>query len=353
MQKKSGLRGIHAGWYAGVAVLVLGLVAAVLYGSGAYDSWRDGRSLDEACDGTLAQDGLAEALGSSHLRAERGDRGVLAGCFVKTSPGSGRAVRITLRWSTEDAPSGSLVWYDSGWNGVRAQAAPLGNGWPGVVRYDGTWQIMVVLDCAKQKDKALVAYGDLYGSSGGTAVTGLGRVTTETARNAAGKYGCEAKAGQPLTRVSTARVGKPGTAKPLGRAQGSCVALRDTSVARSGTPWIMEYPADPGAPQTNCYLVTDAKKPGYGLYAYYGAAAKDFESTGFGGLDHDSVVATAPCPRAGHEAVFAVYRLYDPDTRSEPVAHYSAPFARSALKAFAEHEAHQHGCGDVRITDPT
>ncbi|MFJ4948714.1 hypothetical protein [Streptomyces sp. NPDC088760] len=162
-----------------------------------------------------------------------------------TSPGSGRAVRITLRWSTEDAPSGSLVWYDSDYHGVRAQAAPLGNGWSGVVRYDGTWQIMVVLDCAHQKDKALVAYGDLYGASGGTAVTGLGRVTTETARKAAGKYGCQVKAGEPLTRVSTARLGRPGTAKPLARAQGSCVALRDTSPTGSGTSGIMEYAADP------------------------------------------------------------------------------------------------------------
>ncbi|MEU1013018.1 hypothetical protein [Streptomyces sp. NPDC005890] len=146
----SDLRSIHANWYAGVAVLVLGLVAAVLYGSGAYDAWRDGRSLDRACDGTLAQDGLAAALGSSDLKAEKGDAGALAGCTVMTSPGRGRAVRITLRWSTEDAPSGSLVWYDSDYHGVRAQAAPLGNGWSGVVRYDGTWQIMVVLDCAPE-----------------------------------------------------------------------------------------------------------------------------------------------------------------------------------------------------------
>ncbi|MFJ4522580.1 hypothetical protein ACIP4Y_16770 [Streptomyces sp. NPDC088810] len=65
----------------------------------------------------------------------------------------------------------------------------------------------------------------------------------------------------------------------------------------------MEYAADPDPPQTNCYLVTGAKRPGYGLYAYYGVAAKDFESTGFGGLDHESVVATAPCPRSSHETV--------------------------------------------------
>ncbi|MEU6664623.1 hypothetical protein [Streptomyces sp. NPDC046727] len=349
MQKKSGLRGIHAGWYAVVCVLVLGLVALVLYGSGAYDSWRDGRSLDQACDGALAQDGLTSALGSSHLKAEDGDDGSLAGCFVKTSPGTGRAVRVTLRWSTDGAPSGSLVWYNADTLGVREQAAPLGNGWSGVVRYDGTWQIMVALDCANQKNKALVAYGDLYGASSGTALTGLGRVTTETAKKAAAQHGCQVKAGKRLTRVSTARLGEPGTAKPLGQAQGSCVALRDVPGAQSGTPEIMEYPADPDAPQTNCYLATSAKKPGYGLYAYYGAAAKDFESVGFGHPGGDYVLATAPCPRSTHEAAFALYRLYDRDTGNYPVPHYSDSFARSALKAFAEHEAEQRGCGEVRI----
>ncbi|POX62178.1 hypothetical protein C3492_18175 [Streptomyces sp. Ru62] len=106
------------------------------------------------------------------------------------------------------------------------------------------------------------------------------------------------RAGKPLTHVSTARLGEPGTAKPFAQAQGSCAALRDTAVAGSGTPGIMGYPADTDAPQTNCYLVTGAKKPAYGLYAYYGVAAEDFESAGFGGPDHDFVLATASCPPA-------------------------------------------------------
>ncbi|MFE1312361.1 hypothetical protein [Streptomyces sp. NPDC058755] len=328
-------------------------MALALYGSGAYDSWRDGRSLDEACDGTLAQGGLASAMGSSHLRAEQDDGGSsLAQCFVKTArSGTGRAVQITLRWSTAGPPSDTLVWYNADYNGVRAQAAPLGNGWSGVVRYDGTWQIMVALDCVNQKNKALVAYGDLFGASNGTALTGLGRVTSETAQKAAEKYGCQAEAGRRLTSVSTALLGKPGTAKPLGQAQGSCVALRGTTAPQNSTPEIMEYPADTDAPQTNCYLVTKAQKPGYGLYAYYGAAAKDFESVGFTHPDDDYAWATATCPRSTQKAVFVIYRLYDRDTDTFPVAHYSNSFARSALKAFADHEAKQRGCTGVRLAD--
>jgi hypothetical protein len=123
---------------------------------------------------------------------------------------------------------------------------------------------MVALDCVNQKSKALVAYGDLLGTSDSTTLTGLGRVTTETARKAAQKYGCQVKAGERLTGLSTARLGTPSTAKPLQQAEGACVGLRDTTAAQNGTPEIMEYPSDTDAPQTNCYLATKGTKPGYG-----------------------------------------------------------------------------------------
>ncbi|MCE0447513.1 hypothetical protein LT493_35305 [Streptomyces tricolor] len=107
MQKKSGLRGVHAGWYAGVAVLVVGLVAAVLYGSGAYDSWRDGRSLDEACDGTLAQ-GRA-GLGAGLLGPEGPSRATAApwpSAPSRPPPERDAPCRSPLRWSTTAAPAG-------------------------------------------------------------------------------------------------------------------------------------------------------------------------------------------------------------------------------------------------------
>ncbi|MFJ9814015.1 hypothetical protein ACIRU3_01845 [Streptomyces sp. NPDC101151] len=336
-----------------MCLLVLALLGLVLYGTGTFDSWRDDRSLDRACDGTLAQGGLQAALHSSQPSAgEEGGSGYLTACTVHGS-GSGTqrsTLELKLRWSTSGAPSDTLTWYNADYNGVKPQAAPLGHGWSGVLRYDGgTYQAMVALDCVNQKSKALVAYGDLLGTSNSTTLTGLGRVTTETAREAAEKYGCQVKAGKRLTGVSPARLGKPDTAKPLQQAQGSCVALRGTAAEESSPPEIMEYPADTEAPQTNCYLVTKAQKPGYGLYAYYGAAAKDFESVAFAHSDNDYAWATAKCPQSTQEAVFALYRLYDRDTDSYPVPHFSASFAESALKAFAGHEAKQRGCTDVRI----
>ncbi|MFH9961574.1 hypothetical protein ACH4PR_09350 [Streptomyces mirabilis] len=364
MQINSRLRRIHAGWYVGAFVLVLGVVAQVLYSTGAYDSWRNGRSLDQACDGTLAQGGLDAALGSSNLRVGSldSDGDYLAQCSVQTTKSGARggALQVRLRWSGATAPSGSLVRYSQDYEGVRGQAAPLGNGWPGIVRHDDAWQVMVAIDCQNEKSKALVAYGDLYASSGGPALTGLGRVVTESAQKAAAKYGCRARAGKQLTQVSAPTLGKPRTVKPLAQAQGSCTALREpaSTAAESGTPLIMEYPADTQAPQVNCYLVTPAKKPGYGLYAYYGAVAKDFLASegrnlkeGYGPThkDNDYSWATAKCPQSTQPAVFVLYRLYDRDTDTYPVRHYSAQFAASAVKAFADHEAKQRGCTDVQM----
>ncbi|MEU4038369.1 hypothetical protein [Streptomyces collinus] len=362
MQMKSRFRRIHAGWYAEACLLALALLGLVLYGTGALDSGSDDRSLDRACDGTLAQDGLRTALHSSHLSAgDEGDSDYLAACSVHSSASGpqGSSLELKLRWSSAAAPSGTFAWYNADYNGVKAQAAPLGHGWSGVVRYDsGTYQVMVALDCVNQKSKALVAYGDLLGTANSTTLGGLGRVTTETAQKAAEKYGCQVKTGKRLTGLSTARLGTPDTAKLLQQAEGSCVALRGTAAAQNGTPEVMEYPADHDAPQTNCYLVTKTGKPGYGLYAYYGAAAKDFLTSERSHLkkvygptdsDRDYAWATATCPQSAQSAVFVLYHLYDRDTDSYPVPHYSASFAESALKAYADHETTQRGCTAVQM----
>lgn len=360
MQINSRLRRIRAGWYAGAFVLVLGIAAQVLYSTGVYDSWRNGRTLDRACDGTLAQGGLQAALHSSSLRAGQVDAsGYVTACRVENqeSGARGGSLEVKLRWSTVAPPSDTLVWYSEDSTGIRDRTAPLGNGWPGVVRHDETSQVMVTLDCQNQKSKALVAYGDLYGSDSGSALTGLGRVTTETARKAAAAHGCEVKAGKQLTRVSAP--GGTDTAVPLKQTQGSCSALRDLAATAtdSGTPSALETPSDARAPQVNCYLVTGAKKPGYGLYAYYGAAAKDFLTSqgsslkeGYGATHEDKnyAWATATCPQSTQPAVFVLYLLHDRDTDTYPAGHYSASFAASALKAFAAGETKQRGCTDAR-----
>ncbi|MFE2380105.1 hypothetical protein [Streptomyces misionensis] len=340
-------------------------MGAVLYSAGIFGDKGDAGSLNRACDGTLAQGGISAALHSSHFSADEegeGDSDYLASCRIR-NPESGpqaSSLELKLRWSTTKAPSAMLTWYNADYDGVRGQAAPLGDGWSGVVRHEGgTYQVMAALDCVNQKNKALVAYGDLLGTANDTTLTGLGRVTTETARKAAEKHGCQVKAGRRLTDLSTARLGAPGTAKPLPQAEGSCAALRGTDAERNGTPEVMEYPADPDAPQTNCFLVTKAKKPGYGLYAYYGAAAKDFLTSegnqlreGYGPThgDRDYAWATATCPQSDQRAVFVLYRLYDGDTDTYPVPHFSDSFAHDALQLFAEHEAKQRGCTDVRMT---
>ncbi|MEV1022968.1 hypothetical protein [Streptomyces sp. NPDC050264] len=354
---------MRAGWYALALVLSLGIVALVLYSTGTFDQWSDDRSLDQACDGTLSQDGLDAALRSSSLSADsEGDGDHLAACRVRNAKTGAQAgaVELTLRWSSATPSSGELSWYNKDYNGVRAQAVPLGNGWSGIARRQGAWQVMVALDCVNEKKKALVAYGDLTGTANNATLTGLARVTTETAQNAAEKHGCQVKPGKRLTEVSTSRLGTPDTATPLDQAQGSCTALRKLAptAARNGAPEAMEYPADAHTPQVNCYLATPDKKPGYGLYAYYGAAAEDFLASegdnlkkGYGPThsDKDYSWATAQCPQSTQPAVFVLYHLLDGDTDTYPIAHHSAEFATSALSTFAGHEAQVRGCADVHM----
>ncbi|MGW1891688.1 hypothetical protein ACWCP6_15750 [Streptomyces sp. NPDC002004] len=344
-------------------VLALGIVVAVYAGPGVYGSWRDGRSLDQACDGTLAQGGLQAALHSSHMRARRDDDGpdYITSCLVNRpdTGDRGGALEVRLRWSSSEVPSDAEVWYEGSDDDFRGRAAPLGGGWPGIVRNDGNAQIIVALDCQNQKNKALVAQGDLVspprdGAKEGPVVTGLGRVTAETALKAAGKYGCKASAGGTLAHVTVPSRGRTGTTKSVQRAEGSCSAVRGLArqAAAAGVPDVMEYPADSRAPQVNCYYLTPAKKAGYGLYAYYGAMAKDFQASstdGSSSTDKGAVRATARCPQSAEPARFVLYRLYDRDTDTFPVRKYSAHFAETALKAFADHEAKQRGCTDVRM----
>ncbi|MFR9798683.1 hypothetical protein ACL02U_22720 [Streptomyces sp. MS06] len=336
----------------------MGIAALTLYSTGAYASWRDQRSLDSACDGTLAQGGLDAALNSTHARARADDPDYLASCLINRpdTRQHGGALQIRLRWSNQSATLAALAPFGQNANGVKGQAAPLGSGWPGVIRYDGTAQVVVALDCQNAKGKALLAYGDLIrwpedAEATGPVLTGLGRVTTETAQKAADKYGCLAKGGTRLTHVSEPTPPRSMAPRSLATAQGSCTGLRGIAgqAAEAGVPDAVAYPEDTDTPQVNCYLFTPDKKPGYGLYAYYGALAKDFQSSD--SLEHtdDYASATAHCPRSAQEAVFVLYRLYDRETDSYPVTHYSDQFARAALKTFAAHEAKLRGCTGVHL----
>ncbi|MET9362592.1 hypothetical protein ABZX93_16975 [Streptomyces sp. NPDC006632] len=367
MQNKSRLRRRRAGWYLGIFVAVLAVTAQVLYSTGAYDSWRNARSVDRACGGLLAQGGLPDALQSSQLRAEQLDsgHGLLTDCMVKRADsGADGALTVSLQWSKDTAVSTEpRAWFTDVSSGVAAQAAPLGAGWPGIVRNRTDETVMVTLDCQNAPGKALIALGVLINKPDGAApavLTGLGRVTAETAQKAAATYGCHANAGARLKEVNPPPAGSQGRPPaPLDQSRGSCAALRGLApqAARNGVPQAMEYPADSRTPQVNCYLVTDTDKPGYGVYAFYGAAAKAFRASGESGSSagpggtNDRASATATCPGSTEPAAFLITRLREVDMNdvTYPVPRYSPDFANAALKAFADNEAKQRGCSEVRM----
>ncbi|WP_406508768.1 hypothetical protein [Streptomyces sp. NBC_00212] len=350
--------------------MVLAIVAQVLYSTGIYDSWRDSRSVDRACGGMLAQGELDTALESSELRAKslELDDGYLAHCLVlRADSGRNGSLEMSLRWSSTK-PS-ALETFPRSFditNGVRGQAAPLGKGWPGIVRNGEFPGVQIALDCHNDRNKALVAYGSFAppgGAPSGSAadLAGLGRVTAETAQKAAAKYGCQASGGERLTDVTLPPYGpKPDPTKPLDQSQGSCAALRGLAptATQNGVQQAMEFPADAQAPQVNCYLATSSQKPGYGLFAFYGASAKAVRAGGVPSSlktpdePRDYAWATAKCPQSTEPADFLITRLTEVNGNgvTYPVPHYSPDFANTALKAFVDNEAKQRGCTDVRMT---
>ncbi|MFE9372160.1 hypothetical protein ACFYM2_20665 [Streptomyces sp. NPDC006711] len=372
MQKNPRLRRIHPGWYAGAFVAVLAIAAQVVYSTGLYGSWRDSRSVDRACGGNVARPELATALESSHLRARslELDDGYLAHCLVlRADSARNGSLEMSLRWSST-GPAPLEAFPSDITNGFKGAASPLGKGWPGIARSGDGGAVQVALDCRNDRGKALIAHGRFappgFAPSRSTAaLTGLGQVTAETARKAAEKYGCRTSGGGKLSDVSAPPVGAGSyRAKPLGQSQGSCAALRDLAptATPSGTPLAVEFPADTRAPQVNCYLATASQKPGYGLFAFYGATAKEFRTSAAarslkrleGDLaeDKDSVWATAQCPQSAEPASFLLTRLQEVTASAVtyPAPRSSPDFANTALKAFADGEAKQRGCTDVRMT---
>ncbi|MBN0044863.1 hypothetical protein JS756_12235 [Streptomyces actuosus] len=105
----------------------------------------------------MAQGGLDAALNSSHQRARADDPDYLASCLINRfdTGRHGGALTIRLRWSNQSATLATLAPLaplGRNANGVEGQAAPLGSGWPGVIRYDGPAQVVVALECQNAKE---------------------------------------------------------------------------------------------------------------------------------------------------------------------------------------------------------
>ncbi|MEC4019179.1 hypothetical protein [Streptomyces sp. H27-D2] len=360
-----------------LAVLVLG--GGIFYFSGAYDSWRDKVSLDSACQGTLDQPSLQEALSSKRAHAGNfyEDRtGSLTRCAITTSGNNSSTLRLDVRWGSDaDRDSGLVGRADM--LGLIGRSSPLGGDWPGAISFNEP-QATVALPCRNRKNESLLVDSRLSSPHLVTSLfpshrlgqsrirAAFVRFTTETAMHAADKFGCEASEGKAIKEAPTDPLNLDGSrviaksAQPLANTDGTCAPLRPlaSAAAKAGVPKGMESPSQKNAPLTDCFLTTPDGEPGYGLSATYGAYAKIFREAGGPSNVHGKsgfpekrnyAWATARCPGSTERALFTLWQVYDTAREETPVKKRSHKFELSALKAFAKHSTQQHGCSDLQL----
>ncbi|MFF3530398.1 hypothetical protein ACFYX5_27365 [Streptomyces rubiginosohelvolus] len=328
------------------------VTAAVLAGglfwvSGGYDSWRDDRALDSACDGDLAAGAVRElfdgiSLTSSGRWTDRGH------CTVSASDDDTDAGLVL--WARDTEGLGELT-------DVGGFDAPLGHGWTGSFRFDpddedtDEARATLLLSCGKGSGHGQVMTADADLGRGGfddpLARERLVAVLTETATAYTRRTGCAAPVGGRVKNVgvTTTRADY----KPVAKATGSCAGLLDgKTAARWGVRTVREVAGDP-APGENCVLGSRSGAFLHGFSAYYGPDAESARMRlDYRGDDHaartGAYAMTARCPGAGGTAVFQVETLVDDGdpVRAAPVVDHKG--LRAALQRFAERSAKRHGC---------
>ncbi|NEB40943.1 hypothetical protein [Streptomyces sp. SID14515] len=339
-----------AAWTVTAAVLAGGL----FWVSGGYDSWRDDRALDTACDGDLAAGAVRELFDGISL----------------TSSGSWSDRRYcTVSASDDDTDTGLSLWAGHTERMTNLENsdgfdAPLGHGWTGSFRFDPDSEdpdeagAVLLLSCGKESGHGRLMTVDADLGRGGfddpVARERLVAVLTETATAYTRRTGCEAPAGGRVKDVGVSTNRRD--YKPVAAATGSCAGVLDEkTAARWGVSTVREVTADP-APLENCDLGGLRGAFLYGLTASYGPSARyarmrlddwrDSDAAARRGPDalSGSYALAARCPGAGGTALFEVDTLGDEDNPKLAAPLVDHRGLRAALQRFAERSAKKHGC---------
>ncbi|MEU4346750.1 hypothetical protein [Streptomyces sp. NPDC023838] len=307
------------------AVLVAGV--GVVYVTGTYDGWRDGRQLKSACGGLVDAAETQRALGVHRVSGKRLGDGCRA--FDPDSDKGSLEVSVHRGRELDELPLDEI-------RDPALQLLPVRGGWPAVVSAGGGAKAYATgsVPCGKSADDAVVVSLRAVRSSTGTDADrrgALARLMTRALKNAAGKQGCAL----PDTKdVKDVAPGFDGMKAP-GEATGTC---RGTGL-RS-----YEAVADSGAPIEQCVPAEPDGGREFKITAYYGPYAKaprhdphrsPYDYVGASGNRGGKAWTTASCP-AG-EALYTI----EPLTPSSP----STDLERHILQGFAADSAQRHGCG--------
>ncbi|MFE2293343.1 hypothetical protein [Streptomyces sp. NPDC059452] len=333
------------------------LAGGFFWVSGGYESWRDDRALDTACDGDLAAGAVRELFGGISL----------------TSSGSWTdRRRCTVSAADADTDAGLVLWARETrgltvLEDVGGFDAPLGHNWTGSFRFDPDGKrghearAVLLLNCGEGSGHGRVMTADADLGRGGfddpVARAWLVAVLTETATAYARRTGCAATSGGRVKNVGATTTRRDH--KPFATATGSCAGVLDgRTAARWGVRTVTEIPTEP-APMENCALGGLRGAHLYEFTASYGPAARldlirlderrDSATARTGPDAPDGRYAlTARCPGAGGTALFEVDTLRDEDAAGYTALAVDHRELRAALQRFAERSAKRHGCTTPR-----
>ncbi|MFP8943889.1 hypothetical protein ACLIYM_20975 [Streptomyces fenghuangensis] len=374
-------------------VIAAGVFLGMVFMLPAGQSWYEERSeqqaseelLSDACGGVLPEREARAILGDGPLdgktdsaRDEEGlgrkDEPLEAGCFVarkrpeKAYGFEQASVGVSLHGTRvpDGGEGGESERLDDPYPALYADTpAPLPGGWTGFfsVRdapYEDRGTAAVFLDCVGDRRDLLVTVNVSVKDADfddPAHRTRIGRLATATARNAAERWGCEARFGERLRTVPLPVADDEDV--PLDEADGTCegIPTRGRFLTRA---WESDRA---GAPQEKCSVGNSGGTPLYSLRAFYGPYATSARAawekrysfvktipgrTPSGKLPEGGLWATATCPApfSGETALFTVEplgRKREKSTREEQA------YERAALKAFAEASAEHHGCSAPRL----
>ncbi len=170
----------------------------------------------------------------------------------------------------------------------------------------------------------------------------VARFTTESARRAAERFGCEGPLG---TRPSTVDR-TPLRTRPVTRAEGTCRGVADErDAARLGLTTASEKPAGRALTE-RCSLDLPAEGHHVWLTAYYGPSAQQetYLDGRYPGSVKGAVTRSHGCTGALGTAYFTFQEFPRPDGEEGTRSTVGAQDAQRLLTAFATASGARHGC---------
>ncbi len=332
---------------AGLPCAVAGGVVAALTAGGliwGFGPWGDGAGQDPAdtCRGALATEEAGTFFGGAELEF-RGTTGQWMDYETERCTAQVRGQESGVRLELSLRPSAA---HRSSHAAEETSAAPIGHGWNGSIQPGYLSQAAVLVDCSPVPGDGLLVLADVSGRDSrnlsAEQALALARFTTESARGAAERFGCEGALGKRPSTVDRTEQQE----RPVAEAEGTCrgvVSERDTAGLRLTTA--SEMPAGRALTE-ECSLELPAKNHSIRLTAYYGPSAQQeiYLDKRYPGSVKGAVMRSHPCKGALGTAYFKFEELPLQDAGKDVRRTVRSEDGRRLLTAFTTASAARHGC---------